>query len=151
MEPNLSVDRVGVALLVALAVVVTPGILLAAIWQLTDGFTLAQTSSFELGLAALSGLLVLFIIRLTLRELGGALGVEIDEHGIRKGKSRKHGFELRWDEVETLDAPAFGLLDIGGKGQTLRLRTYLYDDRLALLETIARRTGKQVPEMGHSF
>lgn len=145
-EPSFAIDRTGVALIFTFALVLTPTMMLAAVWLVTDGFALERASVASLVAAGLSVLLALYMIRVTARELAGAIGVRIDELGISKGR-----FELRWDEVETLEAPSFGLLEITGKGQRLCLRTYLYDDRTNLLEFIARRTGKQVPELGHSF
>jgi hypothetical protein len=145
-EREFEIDRTGVALIVLFGVVVVPATVLASVWVLTDGLDLAAAGVFELIVAGLSCLLALFIIRATVVELRGSVGVRIDELGIAKGS-----FELAWDEVETLEAPAFGLLEIGGKGQRLRLRTYLFRNRIELLEYIARRTGKQVPEMGHSY
>jgi hypothetical protein len=141
-----AVDRTGVAMIFAFAVVITPALMLAATWLLTDGFSPSGASTFSLISAVLVGLLGVYLIYVALRELGGAVGVRIDERGVGKGK-----LELGWDEIESLEAPAFGLLVIHGKGQSLRLRTYLYDDRIALLEYIARRSGQRVPELGYSF
>lgn len=140
-----AVDRSAVVMIIALAVVVAPTAFLSTAWVLTDGLDFASASWFELVVAALSCGLALFVIRAALSELRGGLGVRIDERGIAKG-----GVEIGWAEVETLEAPSFGLLDISGGGKQLRLRTYLFSERKQLLTYIARHTGKQVPEMAHS-
>lgn len=145
-ERGFAIERTGVMLIIALAVIVAPATMLASVWVLTHGFAFAQASRFELIMAGLSCLLALYVIYIAVRELAGGLGVTIDETGISKGTLR-----LAWTDVEQLEAPAFGLLDISGAGKTLRLRTYLYDDRIKLLEYIARHTGKRAPELGHSF
>ncbi|PRQ03352.1 hypothetical protein ENSA5_16600 [Enhygromyxa salina] len=144
--PEFVVDRVAVALIIALAVVVAPTAILASAWVVTDGFDLAASSWFALVVAALSCGLTLIVLRAALVELRGGLGVRIDARGISKGK-----VEISWAEVESLEAPSFGLLDIRGGGKQLRVRTYLFTERKQLLEHIARSTGKQVPEMTYSY
>jgi hypothetical protein len=123
-----------------IAVVITPAAMLAAAWVVTDGLD-AAASTFDLVIGALSCLLALFTIRVSVRELAGALRVRIDERGLGCGN-----VELAWSEVETLATPTFGLLELSGNGKRVLLRTYLYDDRAKLLEFIARRTGKPIPE-----
>jgi hypothetical protein len=85
------------------------------------------------------------MIRGTTSELVGTLRVRIDERGVAMGN-----VELLWGEVETLAAPAFGLLELAGNGKRVLLRTYLYDDRAKLLAFIAQHTGKRVPELTNS-
>jgi hypothetical protein len=141
-----AIDRTGIALIVAIALVVTPATMFATAWVLSDGLDFAAASSFDLVVAALCCLLALFVIRVTARELAGALRVRIDERGVELGN-----VALAWTEVETLSAPKFGLLELAGNGKRVLLRTYLYDDRTQLLEFIARQTGKRVPELTNSY
>ncbi len=140
------IDRTGVALIVLIALVITPATMLVTAWVLSEGVDLAAASAFDLVGAVLCCLLALYVIRVTARELAGALRVRIDERGVAKGN-----VELAWTEVETLAAPKFGLLELGGNGKRVLLRTYLYDDRTKLLEFIARQTGKPVPELTNSY
>jgi hypothetical protein len=141
-----AIDRTGVALIVLIALVVTPATMLAAAWVVSEGLDFAAASTFELVSAALSCLLALFVIRVSARELAGALRVRIDERGVTIGN-----VELAWGEIETLTAPKFGLLELAGNGKRVLLRTYLYDDRPKLLAFIARQTGKPVPELTNSY
>jgi hypothetical protein len=141
-----AIDRTGVALIVSVALVVTPASMLATAWVLTEGLDFAAASAFDLVSAALCCLLALYVIRVTARELAGALRVRIDDHRVALGK-----VELAWSEIETLTAPKFGLLELAGNGKRVVLRTYLYTDRVELLEFIARQTGKRVPELTHSY
>jgi hypothetical protein len=141
-----AIDRTGVALIVSIALVITPATMLATAWMLSEGVDFAAASTFDLVGAALCCLLALYVIRATVRELAGALRVRIDERGVARGS-----VELAWSEVETLAAPKFGLLELAGNGKRLLLRTYLYDDRTKLLEFIARQTGKPVPELTNSY
>lgn len=144
-EP-LAIDRTGVALIVIIALVITPATMLAAAWMLSDGLDVAAASTFGLVGAALCCLLALFVIRATARELAGALRVRLDDRGVALGN-----VALAWSEVETLAAPKFGLLELAGNGKRVLLRTYLFTDRLAVLEFIARQTGKRVPELTNSY
>jgi hypothetical protein len=141
-----AIDRTGVALIVSIALVVTPATMFATAWVLSDGLDFAGASRFDLVGAALCCLLALFVIRASARELAGALRVRIDGRGVAMGN-----VELTWSEVETLAAPKFGLLELAGNGKRLLLRTYLYTDRAKLLEFIAHQTGKRVPELTNSY
>lgn len=141
-----AIDRTGVALIVLVALVVTPASMFASVWVVTDGLDFAAASTFDLVTAALACLLALFVIRATVRELAGALRVRLDERGVGLGN-----VELTWGEIETLSAPKFGLLELAGNGKRVLLRTYLYTDRSKLLEFIARQTGKPVPELTNSY
>lgn len=141
-----AIDRTGVALIVLIALVVTPTTMLATAWVLSKGLDFAAASTFDLVIAALCCLLALFVIRATARELAGALRVRIDERGVATGN-----VELAWAEIESLAAPKFGLLELAGNGKRVLLRTYLYEDRPKLLEFIARQTDKRVPELTNSY
>ena len=145
-QPDSSLDRGGVGMIAGLGFGLTPLMMLATIYKLSGGFDLAATSvadwvfiGLSIGLGALVG-------RLTLRELRWSVGVAFDDQGIRCGKQA-----IAWDEVERLEAPRFGILVIAGSGRELPLRTYLFRNRKALLEHIARRTGRSVPEMTYSY
>jgi hypothetical protein len=120
--------------------------MLTTAWVLSDGLDLAGATAFDLVVAALCCLLALYVIRATVRELAGALRMRIDDRGVAMGN-----VELAWGEIETLVAPKFGLLELAGNGKRVLLRTYLYDDRLELLEFIARQTGQPVPELTNSY
>jgi hypothetical protein len=141
-----AIDRTGVALIISIALVVTPAAMLTTAWVLSDGLDLAGATAFDLVVAALCCLLALYVIRATVRELAGALRMRIDDRGVAMGN-----VELAWGEIETLVAPKFGLLELAGNGKRVLLRTYLYDDRLELLEFIARQTGQPVPELTNSY
>jgi hypothetical protein len=136
-----AIDRTGVALILLVAVVITPAAMLTSVWIVTDGLDFAAASAFELVVAVLVSLLVLLMIRATVRELVGTLRVRIDERGVAMGD-----VVLSWAEVETLAAPSFGVLELTGNGKRVLLRTYLYEDRTKLLEYIAEQSGKPVPE-----
>lgn len=141
-----TIDRTGVALIVLIALVLTPAAILASAWAVTDGLDFAAASTFDLVTAALACLLALYVIRATTRELAGALRLRLDERGVAMGN-----VELAWAEIETLTAPKFGLLELAGNGKRVLLRTYLYVDRSKLLEFIAQQTGKRVPELTNSY
>jgi hypothetical protein len=143
---GLAIDRTGVALIITIALVITPATMFATAWVLSDGLDFAGASMLDLVGAALCCLLALFVIRATARELAGALLVRIDERGVAMGN-----VVLQWAEIETLAAPKFGLLELAGNGKRVLLRTYLYTDRTKLLELIARQTGKPVPELTNSY
>jgi hypothetical protein len=140
-EHGFAIDRTGVALILLMAVVITPAAMLASVWIVTDGLDFAAASAFELVVGVLSSLLALLLIRSTARELVGTLRVRIDERGIATGD-----VVLTWAEIETLAVPTFGVLELAGNGKRVLLRTYLYDDRTKLLEFIAQHSGKPVPE-----
>jgi uncharacterized membrane protein YobD (UPF0266 family) len=137
---DFAIDRTAVVLIVAVALVITPAVMLASVWVVTDGLDFAAASAFELVVAALVSLLVLLVIRATVRELIGTLRVRIDERGVEMGD-----VVLSWAEVETLAAPTFGVLELAGNGKRVLLRTYLYEDRTKLLAFIAQHSGKGVP------
>ncbi|NVB43158.1 hypothetical protein G6O69_35370 [Pseudenhygromyxa sp. WMMC2535] len=140
------VDPVGVTLIVGFGLLITPGVVFVSVYLLSHHFDFAQASVGELIAAGLSALVGVVVVRATARELAGGVGVVIDEQGVRKG-----GKTIPWSEVESLEAPQFGLLDIVAGQATLRLRTYLYRDRRSLLRFIAERTGKTAPELGNSL
>jgi uncharacterized membrane protein YobD (UPF0266 family) len=137
---DFAIDRTALVLIVAVALVITPAVMLASVWVVTDGLDFAAASAFELVVAALVSLLVLLVIRATVRELVGTLRVRIDERGIAMGD-----VVLSWAEIETLAVPTFGVLELAGRGKRVLLRTYLYDDRTKLLEFIVQHSGKRVP------
>jgi uncharacterized membrane protein YobD (UPF0266 family) len=137
---DFAIDRTALVLIVAVALVITPAVMLASVWVVTDGLDFAAASAFELVVAALVSLLVLLVIRATVRELVGTLRVRIDERGIAMGD-----VVLSWAEIETLAVPTFGVLELAGRGKRVLLRTYLYEDRTKLLEFIVQHSGKRVP------
>ena len=141
-SPLVSLDRVGVAIIAGLGFVFTPGLMLTSIWVLSHELAPAESTPVELAFMLLSVLLGVYVARITARELRWGVGVRFDDQGIQVGSIR-----LRWDEVESLRAPGFGVLELGGGGKLLPLRTYLYEDRKGLLEYISRHTGKPVPEL----
>ena len=146
VAPNLALDRSALAMIVILALIVAPVTLIATIWVLSHGLNFAASSALELVFTGISALLVGVVLLASIRELRGAVGVRVDADGVGRG-----GVSLAWSEIEELEAPAFGLLELRGAGKTLRLRTYLYRDRRAVLEFVSRQTGKPVPEMLYSY
>lgn len=144
--PSCELDRAGVAMIIVIALVISPVTMLAAAWILTAGFDLASASPFDLVWVGITAFLVALVIRVGVRELRGGLGVRIDERGVARGS-----IELAWSEIDELEAPSFGLLELRGAGKSLCLRTYLYRNRRQLLEFISARTGKPVPEMLYSY
>ena len=145
-ERAFSLDLTGVTMIGLLAFVVAPVTIGASLWVLTDGFDLASARAFELVVSAVTVLLGLWIIRAAVRELKGGLGVRIDDQGVSQ-----RGLSIRWDEVDELRAPNFGLLEIHAGDKQLTLRTYLFSERRKLLEYVAEQTGKTVPEMGTGY
>lgn len=143
---NLSLDRAGVAMIVILGLLVAPVTFLAAIGILSHGLDFAACTVMEWVWIGVTTLLTAVVLYTSVRELRGGLGVRMDDEGVRCGTST-----LRWSEIEQLDAPAFGLLELRGAGKTLRLRTYLYRERRAVLEFVSRQTGKPVPEILYSY
>lgn len=144
--PEFSLDRGGVAMIAALGFVLAPALLLGSVFKLGTDFDLGQISVVEWVLIAVTVGLCGLVVRLTARELRWAVGVELDDAGISRGSLR-----LGWDEIERLEAPRFGILVLAAGAKQLPLRTYLFRNRKALLEHIARKTGKTVPEMAYSY
>lgn len=128
------------------ALLVAPSTVFGTVWMLTSGFDFAQTSTFELVAAVAVLPIGLLMTWIGIRELAGGVGVTIDDEGVKKG-----GTQIRWDEVEELAAPEFGLLDLKAGSKQLRLRTYLFRNRVELLEFVAEKTGRPAPEMGRSL
>ena len=143
---DFGLDLGAVALIVGFGLLVTPTVIFVGVWLLTHRFDFAAMTPFEMVAAALSLLVGILVVRATVRELAGGLGVRIDEQGLSRGATT-----IRWDEVDALEAPQFGWLDVVAGERRLRLRTYLFRRRRQLLSFIAARTGKTAPELGNGL
>ena len=132
-----AVDPVGVLMIAGLALVAGPGAIVASIAILTHGFDPAAMSTFEWVATAIVGLVAVVMFRAGVQELRGGTGIRVDEVGVHQ-----RGSSLAWPEIERVEAPGFGQLELHGAGKTLRLRTYLLRDARSLLDAIAERRGE---------
>ncbi len=133
-----AIDKTAVALIVALVIVIGPATIFASIWVLTHGFHVAATTPFEWVVTVLVSLLALVMIRAGVVELRGGLGVRIDEQGVHQ-----RGRSIAWADVEGVEIPTYGLLELVAGDESLRLRTYLLRDPKKLLDVIGEKTGRE--------
>jgi hypothetical protein len=138
-QAEFRVDAVGVGLIAALTLFVGPATIVASAWVLTAGLDFAAATRFELIVTVMVCLLALLMIRVGVRELRGAFGIRIDASGVES-----RGLSIPWSEVDALDSPTFGVLDVIAKDKRVRVQTYLYREPKRLIDTIAERTGKSI-------
>lgn len=132
-------------MIAGLGLLVMPLVLLWTMWRLTHGLAPQLCTPVELVFTGLSALLMALTLRVTLRELRGAVGMRIDASGISRGRR-----ELRWEQVESVRAPRFGQLELRGAQLQLTVHPYLFAEPKRVLAYIGERTGVELPQRWRS-
>jgi hypothetical protein len=138
-DPPFSLDVTGLWLIIAMVFMIGPATLLASVWVLTHGLDFAATTTFELIVTVLVGLLTLVLLRAGVGELRGALGIRIDDAGVHR-----RGQTIAWADVERIEEPTYGSLEIVGAGKSVVLRTYLFREPKRLIDHIVTKTGTAI-------
>lgn len=141
MSERLALDRVALVVVVGLGFVLAPGLIVAAIIELTHGLSFAGTS-FESIAAAICSLVLLALVRVVARELVGVIGLRLDAEGITH-----FGTRLSWAAIREVGSPRYGTLELrDAEGRVLRISTYLLRDREALLREVGSKVGVTLRE-----